>query len=56
MHIAALNPKSISEKDLDEEIVNSETEIIKQQLKDSGKPDNIIEKMLNGKLENLRRK
>ena len=51
MHIAALNPKSISEEDLSNELVNSEREIIKQQLKDSGKPDNILDKMLEGKLK-----
>ena len=51
MHIAALNPKSISEKDLSDELVNAEKEIIKQQLKDSGKPDNILEKMIEGKLK-----
>jgi elongation factor Ts len=51
MHIAALRPKSISVEDLDTEIVNSEKEIIKQQLKDSGKPDNILEKMMDGKLK-----
>ena len=51
MHIAALNPKSISEKDLSNDLVNAEKEIIKQQLKDSGKPDNILEKMLEGKLK-----
>tara|TARA_Y100000816_G_scaffold26165_1_gene16783 strand:+ start:6267 stop:7094 length:828 start_codon:yes stop_codon:yes gene_type:complete len=51
MHIAALNPKSISEKDLNIEIVNNEKEIIKQQLKDTGKPDNILEKMMDGKLK-----
>ena len=51
MHIAALNPKSISEEDLSNELVNAEKEIIKQQLKDSGKPDNILEKMLEGKLK-----
>ena len=51
MHIAALNPKSISEEDLSNELVNTEKEIIKQQLKDSGKPENILEKMLEGKLK-----
>ena len=51
MHIAALNPKSISEEDLSEELVVTEKEIIKQQLKDSGKPDNILEKMLEGKIK-----
>ena len=51
MHIAALNPKSISENDLDNEILLSEKEIIKQQLKDTNKPQNILEKMMEGKLK-----
>ena len=51
MHIAALNPKSISENDLDNEILLSEKDIIKQQLNDSGKPENILDKMLEGKLK-----
>ncbi len=51
MHIAALNPKSISENDLDNEILLSEKEIIKQQLKDTKKPQNILEKMMEGKLK-----
>ena len=51
MHIAALNPKSISENDLDSEVINAEKEIINQQLKKTGKPDNILEKMMNGKLK-----
>lgn len=51
MHIAALSPKSISEIDIDSEIVESEKDIIKKQLKDSGKPDNILEKMMDGKLK-----
>ena len=50
MHIAALNPKSISQHDLDVDLINSEKQIIMQQLKDSGKPENIIEKMLEGKM------
>ncbi len=51
MHIAALNPKSISEKDLNSEIVDSEKEIIMGQLKDTGKPENILEKMMEGKIK-----
>ena len=50
MHIAALNPKSISKEDLSHELIMSEREILKQQLKDTGKPDNILEKMMEGKL------
>ncbi len=51
MHIAALSPRSISVDDLDKEIIENERNIISQQLKETGKPDNIVEKMLVGKLK-----
>ena len=51
MHIAASSPKSISVDDLDQTVVEMEKEIINKQLKDSGKPSNIIEKMLDGKIK-----
>ena len=50
MHIAASSPKSITIEDLDNEIVENEKEIIKKQLQDTGKPDNILDKMMQGKL------
>ena len=50
MHIAASSPQSISNDDLDDSVINSEREIIVQQLKDSDKPDNILSKMIEGKL------
>ena len=50
MHIAASSPQSISIDDLDNSVINSEREIIVQQLKDSDKPDNILSKMIDGKL------
>ena len=50
MHIAASSPQSVSNDDLDDSIINSEREIIVQQLKDSGKPENILSKMIDGKL------
>ncbi len=50
MHIAAASPKSIDVDDLDKSLVNSEKEIIKQQLNDTGKPENILVKMLDGKM------
>ena len=53
MHIAAASPLSISEKDLDIKYLEAEKEIIKKQLKDSGKPANIIEKMLQGKINKI---
>ncbi len=53
MHIAASAPQSISENDLDNDFLESEREIIINQLKESGKPKDIIEKMLNGKLNKV---
>ena len=50
MHIAAFNPVSISKNDFDFNMIESEKEIIKQQLKDSGKPDDILAKMMDGKI------
>ena len=50
MHIAAAAPQSVSNGDLDDSIINSEREIIVQQLKDVDKPDNILSKMIDGKL------
>jgi elongation factor Ts len=51
MHIAATSPKSLDESSLDEDIIETEKNIIKEQLKESGKPDEIIEKMLDGKMK-----
>jgi elongation factor Ts len=51
MQIAAMNPKYISKNDIPEEILEKEKEIYRVQLKNSGKPDNIIEKIVEGKLK-----
>jgi elongation factor Ts len=51
MQIAAMNPKYISSDDIPEEVLEKEKEIYRVQLKDSGKPDNIIEKIIEGKLK-----
>ena len=50
MHIAASAPKSLTVDDLDKSIIENEKEIISRQLKETGKPDNILEKMMQGKL------
>ena len=55
MHIAATTPKSIDKEGLDKEIVAKEKIIFKEQLKDSGKPENILEKIIEGKIKILRR-
>ena len=50
MHIAATGPKSLNESSLDPGVIETEKNIIKEQLKESGKPDDIVEKMLSGKM------
>jgi len=51
MHIAAVNPVSVSRDQVPEDVVAREKEIYVQQAIDSGKPEAIIEKMVTGKLE-----
>ena len=50
MHIAATNPLSINKDAIDQSIVEREKEIYTEQAKSEGKPDKIIEKMVNGRL------
>lgn len=51
MHIAAANPISIQRDELPEDLVAREREIYKQQALDSGKPQQIIDKIVVGKME-----
>lgn len=51
MQIAAMNPPYISENDIPESVLEKEKEIYREQMKNSGKPDNIIEKIIEGKLK-----
>lgn len=51
LHIAASNPLYISSDDIPETIVNGEREIIREQFKDSEKPPQIIDKIVEGKLQ-----
>lgn len=51
MHIAAANPVALTREDVPEAVVNREKEIYIQQAIDSGKPQNIAEKMVTGKIE-----
>ena len=50
MHIAASNPLAIDKDDIDNSIVNKELEIIKDEIKNSGKPDEMAEKISKGKI------
>jgi len=51
MHIAATAPMSISVEDVSMDVVEKEKEIYAEQAKKSGKPENIIEKMVEGRLK-----
>lgn len=51
MHVAAAAPDYISPEDVPEEVVAKEREIEAAQLEDSGKPKEIIEKILDGKIQ-----
>ena len=51
MQIAATNPSSISREDMDSATLKREKDIFTDQAKESGKPENIIEKMVEGRVE-----
>ena len=51
MQIAATNPASISRDDMDPAVLDREKTIFTDQAKESGKPDNIVEKMVEGRIE-----
>ncbi len=50
MHVAATNPASLSRDDLDPEIVEREKQVLSEQARESGKPEEIIEKMIQGRI------
>ena len=51
MQIAASSPKYVSRDEVPEEIVNHEREVLTQQAMNEGKPQNIAEKMVEGRIE-----
>jgi len=54
MHIAASNPLTVEVSQLDKKMLEKENEIISEELKNSGKSANIIEKISRGKLEKFK--
>jgi elongation factor Ts len=50
MQIAAMNPVAIDKEDVDQSIIDREIEIGKEQARESGKPEEILEKIALGKL------
>lgn len=51
MHIAAAKPRFATREEVTEDILAKEKEIFAHQAKESGKPENIIEKIVTGKME-----
>ncbi len=51
MHVAAVNPQVVSAADMPDELVAKEKEIFVAQAQDSGKPADIIEKMIGGRIK-----
>jgi len=50
MHIAAAKPQYISSEEIPDEVIEQEKEIIREQFKDSNKPPEIVDKIVQGKL------
>ena len=50
MHIAAMNPVSVKRDDVPTELVERESKVIKEQVMQEGKPEDIAEKMVTGRL------
>jgi elongation factor Ts len=51
MHIAAVNPASLSADDLDPALVEREKAVLTEQARESGKPEAVIEKMIEGRMK-----
>ncbi|WP_138470826.1 translation elongation factor Ts [Poseidonocella sp. HB161398] len=51
MHVAAINPASLSEADIDQALVEREKAVLTEQARESGKPENIIENMIKGRMK-----
>jgi elongation factor Ts len=51
MHVAAVNPISISRDEVPQDLIDREKDIYTKQALDSGKPEQIVEKIVTGKIE-----
>jgi elongation factor Ts len=51
MHIAAMNPRFVSRDQVSQDVIDREKAIYKQQALESGKPEKVVEKIVEGKLE-----
>lgn len=53
MHVVALAPQAIRKEDLDPAVIDKEREILTEAARNEGKPENIITKMIEGRLRNF---
>ena len=53
LHVAAMNPKAATKDALDPALIAAEKEIQKERARQEGKPENIIEKMIEGRMRNF---
>ncbi|PRY95142.1 translation elongation factor Ts (EF-Ts) [Hasllibacter halocynthiae] len=51
MHIAAANPAALDETSLDQDFVARERAVLTEQARESGKPEQVIEKMIDGRMK-----
>lgn len=53
MHIAAMKPSALDESSLDPQVVEQEREVLRAAALQEGKPENIVEKMVDGRMRNF---
>ncbi len=51
MQVAAMNPSYVSREEVPQEAVEKEKEVLRAQAKQEGKPEHVIDKIVNGRLE-----
>ena len=51
MHIAAANPSAVRREDIDADLIERERGVYREQMRESGKPEHIWDKIVDGKLE-----
>lgn len=51
MHIAAMSPQFVNRNEVSADVIEKEKEIFVKQAKESGKPDHVIQKMVEGKID-----
>ena len=53
MHVAAMNPSALAKEDLDQELVEAERKVLREAALAEGKPENIVDKMVEGRMKNF---